>query len=87
MTPHEAIVLAAVLIIAAITEWAGPVDATTLARVRERLLASLNIRTPVVLPPGPADDTRPLPHAVGTWGKTVTQLVDEMAAEYLEVKR
>ena len=33
------------------------------------------------------DDTAPIPHAVGTWGKTVTQLLDEMEAEYLDVKR
>ena len=50
-----------------------------LVRVRDRLLE---------LPPGPRpDDTRPIPHAVGTWGKTVTQQVDDMARKYLAAPR
>ena len=33
------------------------------------------------------DDTAPIPHAVGTWGKTVTEMLDELQAKYMEVKR
>lgn len=59
-----------------------PPAAATLARVRVKLM-----HLPVALPaPGPAV-TAPIPHAVGTWGKTPAQLADELAAEHLAVTR
>ena len=51
----------------------------------DRLLRALRA-WPKDTKPDPAD-TGPIPHAVGTWGKTVTQLLDEMQAKYLDVKR
>ena len=55
-----------------------PLPLSVLARVRDGLLR---------MPGRQLDDTGPIPHAVGTWGMTVTQVLDELEATYMEVKR
>lgn len=49
-----------------------------LAKVRDGLLR---------IPAPRLDDTQPIPHAVGTWGKSAHDLADELARRYLEVTR
>jgi hypothetical protein len=63
-------------------QWEPPLDGPGL----DRLLRALKAWQRPALIGDPAD-TAPIPHAMGTWGKTVTQLVDEMEAAYLDVKR
>ena len=42
---------------------------------------------PMLPPDPPPADTGPIPHAVGTWGMTRDQLLDQMARDYLEVTK
>ena len=60
------------------TRWVPPPQ-TVMARVLDRLRD--------VPPPPRLDDTAPIPHAVGTWGKTPAQIADELAEKYLAAPR
>ena len=58
--------------------WVPPLDTAALARTRDALLGRPKPRL---------DDTAPIPHAVGTWGKTPAQIADELAEKYLAAPR
>lgn len=50
-------------------------------------IAALTAPLPAPLPEAGPDATRPIPHAVGTWGMTAEQLADTLAARYLAAPR